>query len=155
MKNAKHITLVLIAIVFGMTSMTAQSSAEKQLTKQIDTFYEGLNEHDASKLVKVYDTSGILVSHTMQLNEGHDQIAAAFNGIFGVNPSIDHKITKMTVEGNMAVVLGEFQFRGTVENNNFSENGRFLFVFKKFSDGQWRAIYDMDNRAPDVDITKW
>ncbi|WP_324027047.1 DUF4440 domain-containing protein [Maribacter sp. BPC-D8] len=159
MKKNKYLPLMLL--LFGIMSCTNQKTTtqdlENELSIVVDSWFENFNNNDADKLIELYDDSALFASHDFPLQKGKKTIKEGFINTFSLKPSIDFNIIKITVEGNIGTVLGEFDFHGINPSDNIDirQNGRFLVVYKKFKDNKWRVIFDMDNHPPDVVPSTW
>lgn len=155
--KAIKIILLFIILAFGYTNtMNAQSSKEIKIKERADSFFEAFNDKDMDKLLDFYDENAIAALQNTPIMVGREAIKKGYEGFFKISINLKHKVTSVNVKKKRAVALGEVYITGTDEKGqNFTEKGRFFFVFKKSTDGKWRAIYDMDNRAPDIDPSKW
>ncbi len=156
MKINKIIPLFMLMAMFSLTALTAQSSEETKVKQQADSFFKAFNEKDMEKLLDFYDENAIAALQNTPIMIGREAIRKGYEGFFTIAINLKHRVTSIDVGENRAVALGEVYITGTDEKGqNFTEKGRFFFVFKKSTDGIWRATYDMDNRAPDIDPSKW
>ena len=160
MRKIRKFSLLVIIVLLAFTSCKAQDVPQQKLENElagiVKNWFKYFNANDADKLVELYDDSAIYASHDFPLTVGKANINELYNTVFQLKPSVISNTVKTSVEGNIGIVLGEFEFKATtLEGKAVKDDGRFLVIYKKFEDGKWRIIYDMDNHPPDVDASKW
>lgn len=163
MKTSKTIKslyiFLLISFIAIITSCKSQEPSkqdlEKELTSVVASWLKYFNNYDIESLMELYDDSVLFANSGLPLKKGKAELRQNFENSFKIKPTITSKVNRISVEGNIGIVLAEYEFKAIVEGKQINQKGRFLVVYKKFEDGKWRMTYDMDNVAPDVDPSLW
>lgn len=156
----KNLILIFFVSLFAISVTNVQAQSKQKIEKEVEgvvqTWFKNFNSHDLDALVDMYDEQGIIGPSGFPLQIGKEKIRQTFTEMFKLDPHLDHKIAKITIEGkNLGIVLGEYNFKINTMKEGETQVGRFLVVYKKYDDGQWRLLYDIDNIAPDVIPSQW
>lgn len=162
MKTSKTMKILFVFFLTSFMAITSCKSQElskqdleKELTSVVASWLEYFNNYDIESLMELYDDSVLFANSGLPLKKGKTEIRQNFENSFKIKPTITSKVNRISIEGNIGIVLAEYEFKATVEGEQINQKGRFLVVYKKFEDGKWRMTYDMDNVSPDVDPSAW
>lgn len=107
-----------------------------------------IDAHDLDGVVGIYDEEGSFLIPGQPPLEGHAGVRAAWEHLFGL-PEFKLRLGSPSVTvasgDDMAMDRGtyELSFRG--EDGPFLEKGKYLVVWRKNSQGEWKVLSDMFN----------
>lgn len=139
----------MIVLFLGIAQFaTAQ---EAQVKKTVETFFEGLNAADITKIKSVCDEKMILQSvavHTVG-NKFTEETAEKFYAAVTKNAgkaTMEERVKEYKIEtdGHIAHVWAPYEF---YINGQLSHKGANSFELVKFKEG-WKVVYIIDTRMP-------
>jgi hypothetical protein len=143
----------IIVLVFSLSFHAQDKSAENEVKKVIETFFEGLHKGDSTlmastlhKDVKIQTTSSMRGPNGLLQTDSRAKLLTA---IANKNPEHVYleKLLSYTIkiDGNIASVWTPYEF---YFNNNFSHCGANSFQLFK-NEINWKIIYLVDMRRRD------
>jgi uncharacterized protein (TIGR02246 family) len=131
------------------------SEADRAAVRAADSsFVAAANAGDVDALVAVYARDASLLPPNLPPQKGHSAIRSFWAGFLNAY-TVKFDITSDTVEGrgDLAYNMGHFRFTAVPKersNPGVADEGKFLEVLKKQSDGSWKYSVDMysSNLAP-------
>ncbi len=152
----------LIAILLGL-SLAACSSQTSQPVQPADTraadadairaadveWNKAMQAKDVDKSVSFYGDGAILLGNKAPSIQDRDAIHKEVQEMLGHSTG-NFNFTNTSVEvaksGDLAWEHGVWEFDATDKKGKpVVEKGKYLTVWKKQSDGSWKAVADMDN----------
>lgn len=143
----------IIVLVFSLSVNAQDKSAEKEVKKVIETFFEGLHKGDSTLMASTLHKD-IKIQTTSSMREPNgllqtDSKAKLLTAIANKNPEHVYleKLLSYTIkiDGNIASVWTPYEF---YFNNNFSHCGANSFQLFK-NETSWKIIYLVDMRRRD------
>jgi len=144
--------LVCVAILTVLAvSMAARASdmdaAAQALVRLDDDWSDAAATRDAAKVASFYAEDAIAYPPGATAAHGRAESQAVWASYFA-EPTfqISWKTTHAQVEGDLGFTSGTYEdsYKGA-EGATVHENGKYLCVWQKQSDGSWKAIHDMWN----------
>lgn len=153
MQRKRNLGLLAAAGVFGIGLAFAQTSsrgADEQAIRKLDKEWsEATQSKDAGKMAAYYDADGSAFPFNAPIATGKEQIQKVWAGLMALPGfSLSFGPTKIEVakSGEMAYDVGTFELKFNDANGNpTTEIGKYVVVWKKQPDKQWKAIADIFN----------
>ena len=131
------------------------SAADMAAIRAADSsFAAAANAGDVDALVAVYARDASLLPPNLPPQKGHTAIRSFWAGFLNAY-TVKFEIASDTIEGrgDLAYNMGQFRFTAVPKersNPGVADEGKFLEVLKKQSDGTWKYVVDMysSNLAP-------
>ncbi|MEM9092137.1 MAG: nuclear transport factor 2 family protein [Cyanobacteria bacterium P01_F01_bin.53] len=129
-------------------SLTASEALRSTLNEWMALF----NAHDIDGLMELYDPEAAYAPHTGARKSTLSAIRESFIADFAISPVVTFEEEALIAEGNLGYATGQFSMRGTnpQDQSEIEDFGRVVVIFRKSDDDQWKLVFDMDNRPPDV-----
>ena len=104
---------------------------------------------DVDKSVSFYADDAVLLANKVPSLQGHDNIRKEFQKMYsetGISITFTNTGVEVARSGDLAWDHGTYQFTETdKKGHSMQGTGKYLTVWKKQSDGSWKAVADMDN----------
>jgi uncharacterized protein (TIGR02246 family) len=104
---------------------------------------------DVEKSVSFYADDAVLLANKVPSLQGHDNIRKEFQKMLsetGVSIVFTNTGVEVSRSGDLAWDHGTYQFTEIdKKGHSMKGTGKYLTVWKKQSDGSWKAVADMDN----------
>jgi len=131
------------------------SDADLDAIRAVDSsFAVAANAGNADSIAGVYATNAALLPPNMPPQKGRAAIRAFWGGFFQAY-TVRFEINSDVVEGrgDLAYNMGHYRFTAVPKakaNPGMADEGKFLEILKKQSDGSWKYVVDMysSNLAP-------
>ena len=165
----RAVMVVAVALAFGAGCKTAGkvsdpaggktaaelSDADLDAIRAVDSsFAVAANAGSADSIAAVYATNAALLPPNMPPQKGRTAIRAFWGGFFEAY-TVRFEINSDVVEGrgDLAYNMGHYRFSAVPKakaNPGVADEGKFLEILKKQSDGSWKYVVDMysSNLAP-------
>ncbi|WP_299681889.1 DUF4440 domain-containing protein [uncultured Dokdonia sp.] len=120
----------------------------------MDQWLEAFNNNDIEALMNIYDPEVVYANSNKPIEIGIPVIKEGFLNSFAIKPKVFFKEEQAIAVEGLGYIAGQFRLMGTnpEDGSNIEESGRVIVIFRKNKVGQWKLIFDMDNRPPDVTI---
>jgi uncharacterized protein (TIGR02246 family) len=148
---------LLLLTVFALTACQRQSatmadtrSADEATLRNLDTDWSrSAGAKDLDKTASYYADDALVLPPNMAAINGRQQARAMWQGMFSV-PGFGGgwKVSKVEVarSGDLGYVTGTYELSETDANGKpSSDKGKYLEVWKKQADGNWKCVVDMFN----------
>ncbi len=137
------------------TKVAALSPADKAGIRSLDSaFVVAANAGDAEGVAAVYAEDGALLAPNLPPQKGRDAIKAFWGGFLDAY-TVRFELASDTIEGrgDLAYNQGRYRFTAVPKAKGVpgvADEGKFLEILKKQSDGSWKYVVDMysSNLAP-------
>ena len=107
-----------------------------------------IDAHDIDGVVELYEQEGAFLVPGMPPLEGHAAIRAAWENLFSL-PEFKLQLGTPSVTvaagDDFAMDRGSYELSHRGENGLSVENGKYLVVWRKNDEGQWKILADMFN----------
>jgi uncharacterized protein (TIGR02246 family) len=109
---------------------------------------DAMTKEDAAAQSAIYTDDGIIMMSNMPAWKGREAIQKGATDMFG---AVDIKNIKLVTEnvdvsGDLAVETGTFSMTITPKGGKaFDDNGKYITVWKRQSDGAWKIYRDISN----------
>ena len=156
-----HTGILLGVFVCSLLSGCGQSTGtielgagnEKDVSiirKREDEFLAAHSFNDGAKLADFYTDDALLIPPDEPVVRGKQAIAEWYENEFKKAPPIENpKVTleDIDVSGNMAFIRGDFilKFQGQTNDEPIIQNLRFISIWRKQPDGNWKFYCDIWN----------
>ncbi|WP_281991538.1 YybH family protein [Aquimarina aggregata] len=120
----------------------------------LDKWLKAFNRNDIEALMAVYDPEIVYANSAKPIEIGIPVVKQGFINSFAIKPKVFFKEEQAIAVEGLGYVAGQFRIAGTnpEDGNEIGESGRVVVIFRKNSDGDWKLVFDMDNRPPDVTL---
>jgi uncharacterized protein (TIGR02246 family) len=125
--------------------------ADIKAVKELETAWaKDIAAKDADKAASYSAVDGSLLFPNAPVITGRDNIKATWTMVFSdPNYALAFQSTKADVSksGDLAYTVGTYSMTMTnpIEKKPVTDRGKYLTVFKKQPDGNWKAVADMAN----------
>ncbi len=139
--------LFLFLIGFTPSIAFAQTTADT-LATLARAFSEAYMRGDTEAIVAMYTEDAAIFPGNTDILQGRDAIRAYWTPNEG-STITNHHITpvEVIVEGNMASDYGYYEVSGRTNGEDWGPAyGKYVIVWRRGDDGQWRMHLDMWNR---------
>jgi len=115
-----------------------------------DEFLVAHSFNDGAKLADFYTDDALLIPPHEPIVRGKKAIAEWYENEFKKAPPIENptvNLEDIEVFGNLAFIRGNFilKFKGETADNPFIQNLRFISIWRKQTDGNWKFYCDIWN----------
>ena len=113
----------------------------------IQRYNEAINTSDVALTVSTYTADGILMPQGNPLSQGHEQLGAAYNGLFNLfQLQVTYVIDEVLVNGDQAVVRTHSQGNTLIRATGgaMQVNNKELFILGK-EKGDWKITHYIFN----------
>ena len=146
-------TLLLLALLLALSTAcqtrTSGSADEATLRKLDDEWSRAAGSRDVAKTVSYYSDDAVVMPPNIPTLTSKDAIRNLWNSMLEAPTfSGGWKATKVEVaqSGDLAYVSGNYEFNEKdPAGNPITDKGKYLEVWKKQSDGNWKCVADMFN----------
>jgi uncharacterized protein (TIGR02246 family) len=153
MKAKRKFGLLMTTAVLGIGVAFAQTSsggADEQGIRKLDKEWSAATQtKDASKMAAYYAADGSAFPFNAPIATGKEQIQKMWAGLMAVPGfSLSFRPTKIEVakSGEMAYDVGTFELKINDDKGNpTTEIGKYVVVWKKQPDKQWKVVADIFN----------
>ena len=159
----KILLYVLIVILLGACQRNRQYShliAWRTDVKEIRTWFENyteaINSADIERILS-YESDDICYYPSNQpFFSGKENLRKWFISYFNYfSPNESFSFLDFKVYGDFAYVIGKYSLQGNIKQTReeFRDNGKFTYFFKRQSDSNWictQSIWNSDNRIFDI-----
>lgn len=137
-----------------MNEAPAISSAD-QTRQALASWLSAFNTRDLEGLMALYDPEAVYANDAAPLMRGTVEIRPWFEGAFVSSTATAIFEEEALFQGaDLSLIVGKFTMKPSEEESSSEpgETGRVAVAFRRSDDGQWRLVFDMDNRPPDAEI---
>lgn len=126
----------------------------QEVRNALDEWLDAFNNNDIEALMAVYDPEIMYANSAKPVEIGIPAVKEGFINSFSIKPKVFFKEEQVIAVEGLGYVAGQFRIAGTSteDSSEMSESGRVVVIFRKNDLGEWKLIFDMDNRPPDVTI---
>lgn len=126
----------------------------KEVQNTLDQWLDAFNNNDIEALMNVYDPEVVYANSNKPIEIGIPIVKEGFLNSFAIKPKVIFKEEQVIAVEGLGYIAGQFRITGTnpEDSSEVVETGRVVVIFRKNKAGQWKLIFDMDNRPPDVTI---
>lgn len=126
----------------------------QEVRAALNQWLVAFNNNDIDTLMSVYDPEIVYANSSKPIEVGVPVVKEGFVKSFAIKPKVIFKEEQAIALSDLGYVAGQFKITGInpEDGNTVGESGRVVVIFRKNSDGQWKLIFDMDNRPPDVTL---
>ena len=128
------------------TPSAALTEARRAIDKGNAQWIEAWDKADASLLARLFAEDGILLGRNGKIFKGPQQIFERQKPVMeGAGKGV--KVTVTTVDlwldGETAYETGKYSYKYQEKGKPVTEEGRYVTIWKRQSDGSWKIIVDM------------
>ncbi len=126
----------------------------QEVRNALDQWLNAFNNNDIEALMAIYDPKIHYANSVKPIEIGIPTVEKGFINSFAIKPKVFFKEEQVIAVEGLGYVSGQFRIAGTSpeDASEIVESGRVVVIFKKNDVGEWKLIFDMDNRPPDVTI---
>ena len=154
MRNTLILLLLLLFVLTGSQRYMAQSNraADEAALKALDIAWsKAAGAKDVDKTVSYYADEAMVMPSNSPALTTKEAIRAMWQGMLGApNFSGGWTATKVEVarSGDLAYVTGTYELSETdTLGKPVTDKGKYLEVWKKQADGNWKCVADMFNTS--------
>ena len=148
----KRLSLLLFAVCFSVFAQqenkneTALAEARKAIDKGNAQWVEAWDKADASLIAALFAEDGVLLGRNGKLFKGPKEIfdrqkkvmEAAGKGVKATVTTVD-----LWLDGETVYETGTYSYKFQENGKPVNEEGRYVTIWKRQSDGSWKIIMDM------------
>ena len=132
------------------SSATSDTRADEAALKKLDEEWsKAVGARDVEKTISYYSDDAIVMPPNIPTLTGKEPIRALWKSMLD-SPDFSGgwKVTKVEVarSGDLAYVSGNYEFNEKDDSGKpITDKGKYLEVWKKQADGNWKCVADMFN----------
>jgi uncharacterized protein (TIGR02246 family) len=130
-------------------SETALEAVAQIIRAMDEEFVRNALAKDADKLVAAFyaPDAQLFATHVPPLT-GHVAIAALFRGLLAGLRKVSLNTTKVETSGDFAYGTGVYEMTlAGLDGKTSEDRGKYVVVYKRQPDGEWRAVADSFNTS--------
>ncbi len=126
----------------------------EEVRNALNQWFDAFNNNDIEALMAVYDPEIVYANSAKPIEIGIPTVKAGFINSFAIQPKVFFKEEQAIAVDGLGYLAGQFRVTGTnpEDGSKVEESGRVVVIFRKNDAGEWKLVFDMDNRPPDVTI---
>ncbi len=126
----------------------------EEVRNALNRWLKAFNDNDIEALMAIYDPEIVYANSAKPIEIGIPAVKAGFINSFAIKPKVFFKEEQAIAVDGLGYLAGQFRVAGThpEDGSNVGEVGRVVVIFRKNDAGEWKLVFDMDNRPPDVTI---
>ena len=149
------IFIVALLALAGCVTSTKQPAPsteadEAQINQLRDVFVAAFNAGDAAAIADLYTPDAVVMPQNQQAVTGHEAIMDSNKAMFDqYTPKISLTSVETKIFGDVAFDRGTYTTELTPKSGGspISDEGKYLVVIQRQSDGSWKVIRDIDNSS--------
>ena len=142
--------LIALNCSVAQTESPAQSSAPSEARQAIDKgnaqWIEAWDKADASLIASLFAKDGVLLSRNGKLFKGPEKILERIKPVLeGAGKGVKATVTTVDLwlDGDAAYETGTYSYKYQEKGKPVNEEGRYVTIWKRQSDGSWKIASDM------------
>lgn len=143
------IALVLFAAGCGKEEPKDTRAADEAAIKNADTLWaKAAASKDVDATIAYYSDDASLLPPNAPMASDKTSIRAAWAGLLGPDTSLSWQATKVEAarSGDLGYVMGTYEMESKdAQGKAESDRGKFVEIWKKQADGNWKAAVDIFN----------
>jgi uncharacterized protein (TIGR02246 family) len=151
MKTTKTLSAVAILLIGGSTFLRAQKAnpnPDEQAIRKLDQSWSAAAQSkDVEKTLSYYAADASALPFNAPIASGKDQIKALWTHLTslpGFSLTFGPSKIEIAKSGDLAYDLGTFELKtNDAQGNATTQIGKYVVVWKKQPDKQWKVIIDM------------
>jgi ketosteroid isomerase-like protein len=142
-------TLIFCLLLLSLATACqtkATSDDESALRKLDDEWSKSAGAKDVDKTISYYSDDAVVMPPNIPTLTGKEAIRTLWKSMLTPEFSGGWKATKVEVarSGDLAYVSGTYEFNEKDDSGKpITDKGKFLEVWKKQADGNWKCVADM------------
>jgi uncharacterized protein (TIGR02246 family) len=144
---SKTLIFCLLLLSFATACQTkATSDDDAALRKLDDEWSKAAGAKDVDKTISYYSDDAVVMPPNIATLTGKEAIRTLWKSMLTPEFSGGWKATKVEVarSGDLAYVSGTYEFNEKDDSGKpITDKGKFLEVWKKQADGNWKCVADM------------
>ena len=152
----KRITAVFLAVLAIATPLLAAGPETKtgpgvaEVRTAIDKgngqWVEAWDKADASLIASLFAADGVMLGRNGKFFKGPDQVLERMKKVFeatgkGVKATVT--TVDLWLDGSTAYETGTYSYKSQQDGKPVNEEGRYVTIWKRQSDGSWKIASDM------------
>jgi len=122
------------------------SEARKAIDKGNAQWIEAWDKADASLIAALFAEDGVLLGRNGKFSKGPQQILEHMKPVLeGAGKGVKATVTTVDLwlDGETAYETGKYSYKYQEKGKPVNEEGRYVTIWKRQSDGSWKIIMDM------------
>jgi uncharacterized protein (TIGR02246 family) len=153
MKRIIALCLAIVAIANGSFAAEpetrdapALAEARKAIDKGNAQWIEAWDKADATLIATLFANDGVLLSRNGKFFKGPQQVLERMKTVLesagkGVKATVT--TVDLWLDGDIAYETGTYSYRYQEKGKPVNEEGRYVTIWKRQTDGAWKIIMDM------------
>lgn len=138
---------IACALVFGPLAGAVSADDAKEIAAASAAFSRAYVEGDTAAIRDLYTQDAVLLPPGREIRGGEDIAGYFAPRPNRTNTSHSMESAELRVQGNIAIDIGTWHYSWRAgDDPEQSASGRYLVVWRRCPDGQWRMQYDMWHR---------
>ena len=148
----KRVSLLLFATCISVLAQpenkneTALAEVRKAIDKGNAQWIEAWDKADASLIASLFANDGVLLSRNGKFFKGPEQIFQRQKTVMeGAGKGVKATVTTVDLwlDGDLAYETGKYSYKFQEKGQPVTEEGRYVTIWKRQSDGSWKIASDM------------
>ncbi|WP_109435100.1 DUF4440 domain-containing protein [Aquimarina sp. AU119] len=127
---------------------------KNEIRNVLNQWLKAFNDNDLEALMQLYDPEINYMNSNVPIQVGIPVVKEGFAASFHIQPSVIFKEEQVIAQDGLGYIAGQFRVTGTnpEDGEAIDEAGRVVCIFRKNNEGDWKLVFDMDNRPPDINL---
>lgn len=146
--GASCVALMLCASGCATTPKDTRAADEAAVRAADAEWAKAAASKDLNATVAYYSDDASLLGPNEPIASDKESIREAWNSLLGPDTSLTWQATKVDVarSGEMAYIMGTYQMATSAAGSKpLADRGKFVEVWKKQADGNWKCVADIFN----------
>ena len=132
--------------IIGADEQSALKEARQAIDKGNAQWIEAWDKADASLIAKLFAEDGVLLGRNGKFFKGPEQIFQRQKTVMeGAGKGVKATVTTVDLwlDGETAYETGTYSYKYQEKGKLVTEEGRYVTIWKRQSDGSWKIVTDM------------
>lgn len=125
-----------------------------EIRHALNQWLTAFNSNKVEAFIDLYDPEIVFANQSNPIAIGIPAVKEGLVKSFAVKPKLSFKEEQIIAVDGLGYAAGQYKMTGThpQDGSEITGNGRVVAIFRKNKAGDWKLVFDMDNRPPDVTL---
>ncbi len=126
----------------------------EEIRGALNEWLKAFNSNNVESVINLYDPEIVFANQSNPIAIGIPSVKAGLVKSFAVKPQLSFEEEQIIAVNGLGYAAGKYKMTGTnpQDGSLIKGAGRVVAIFRKNTDGEWKLVFDMDNRPPDVTL---
>jgi ketosteroid isomerase-like protein len=129
------------------TTATMDNDADAQIRAAGPRFIDAFNRADWATVATFYTDDAVALAPHAEIARGPASIQQLFSTFGTMQPRLSFRPDRIEQSGDIAYEYGTYELRMTERGATIDDRGKYLAVWRRMPDGQWKMVADMFNTS--------